>query len=483
MLRTHHNGTRGSHPRRWLAGTWALLILPVAIMPQEFSIKPVAFIISRSTGDWWQTTSSPVTYAGAGLRGEYTWGRWRIESEFFNTRFYGLKSLPDPFTPEQGLSWSGRDAEKPDVIDTDYTAMKMTYATDDLSVQLGKYDLSWGPGYHSLTLSSKPPAVPRFGFDWQVLARLKFMYSHSQLNSRMIDAERSAAAPSLYLGGLIIRSRYLVAHRLELALPWGLTLGGSEAVVYGDREVDLAYLLPFISYWSAQHFLGDRDNTQISVDLTWRSSSGWSAYAVFLMDEWRPRLTFAQANRNWFGYQAGIGKRDLLREDDRLRMEVTWTDHRIYRHRFPVNDFYSHNYPVGHWAGPHAQTFAALYQVPVSRGWGQLKYIWAKRGQLTNSMVTDQYNTVYYERFSGEVQTLAALRIAFYWPIWQDIWVEAGISSNRWENPGFDPRKPDLAPGGIADKWSLNLGIYTRFSLQGYDISDLLQWQRELAAP
>ena len=234
-----------------MVGVWALLILPGAIMPQEFSIKPVAFIISRSTGDWWQTASGPVTYAGAGLRGEYAWGRWRIESEFFNTRFYGLQRLPDRFTPEQGSSWLGRDAEKPDVIDTDHTIMKLSYATETLALQLGKYDLSWGPGYHSLTLSQKPPSVPRFGFDWQVLPRLKFMYSHSQLNSGMIDAERSAASPSLFRTNRIARSRYLVAHRLEWALPWGLTLGGSEAVVYGDREMDLAYLLPFISYWSA----------------------------------------------------------------------------------------------------------------------------------------------------------------------------------------------------------------------------------------
>lgn len=88
----------GSRRRHRLAGAWALLMLPATIQPQEFFVKPMAFIISRSTGDWWQVASSPVTYAGAGLRGAYDWGQWHIESEFFNTRFYGLQNLPERFT-------------------------------------------------------------------------------------------------------------------------------------------------------------------------------------------------------------------------------------------------------------------------------------------------------------------------------------------------------------------------------------------------
>ncbi len=51
----------------------------------------------------------------------------------------------------------------------------------------------------------------------------------------------------------IKRSRYLVAHRLEFDLPGGLKLGGSESVVYGDRGIELAYLMPLISFWSAQN--------------------------------------------------------------------------------------------------------------------------------------------------------------------------------------------------------------------------------------
>ena len=45
-------------------------------------------------------------------------------------------------------------------------------------------------------------------------------------------------------------------------------------------------------------------------------------------------------------------------------MEYTWTDHRVYRHRFQINDSYSHGYSMGFWAGPHAEELHLKYEIP-----------------------------------------------------------------------------------------------------------------------
>ena len=39
----------------------------------------------------------------------------------------------------------------------------------------------------------------------------------------------------------------------------------------------------------------------------------------------------------------------------------------MYRHRFPINDFYSHGYPIGFWAGPHAEEFLISYEFTIGK--------------------------------------------------------------------------------------------------------------------
>ena len=353
--------------------------------------------------------------------------------------------------------------------------MMVSYKNENLHLQAGKYDLEWGPAYESITLSAKPPPVPRFGFDWQVFPWLTFKYNHAQLHSGEIDSLASANSTSLFGTRKILRSRYLVTHRLEISLPWGVKIGGAEIVVYGDRSIELVYLMPFISYWSAQHFLADLDNTQLSIDVAWEHASGLTFYGVFMMDEWRPGLTFDEANRNWFGWQYGLTGKDLLMPGDYMRLENTWTDHRIYRHRFPVNDYYSHAYPIGSWVGPHAELLTAIYRAPVLWGVGQAKFIRAKRGELTEQMITDQYATIEYDRFTGNTESLTSYRLSYYWPVWKKTWLEISANNILWSNPGFDPENPDRAVDDDVSKWSFNLGFYSNFSFRGYDVSDLFR--------
>ena len=40
---------------------------------------------------------------------------------------------------------------------------------------------------------------------------------------------------------------------------------------------------------------------------------------------------------------------------EELQLEYNFTDQRIYMHKYPINDFYSNEKPLGFWAGPHAQ--------------------------------------------------------------------------------------------------------------------------------
>jgi hypothetical protein len=200
------------------------------------------------------------------------------------------------------------------------------------------------------------------------------------------------------------------------------------------------------------------------------------------MDDWEVLMTFDKVNRNHFGWQAGARLGSLMKAGDQLIIEGAWTDHRIYRHRYMINDYYSGNYlrnvsrvyPIGHWMGPHAQSLALLYCAPVKKFWLMARYIFAKRGELTQEMLDKQYQDIYHERFSGETETRHHLTLNVMAKVWKKLWLELELSHVRWSHPDFLPYYPAPSQAGEITKNGVNIGCYYNFNLPGYAISSIL---------
>ncbi len=452
---------------------FTFILLSAVLWGQDVTIEPIFFGIHRSTGGIWQPEAEPISFAGWGVQGSAEIGNWELDADLMLTRFFGMTGLPNRFSPEQGFSWKQHATGIAEEFDTDYSSMKLAYQAGGFTAMLGKFSQSWGPGLQSLTISDKPPAYPQFGFDWQINDNFRFAYFHGSLFSG-IESQVSEADSSLFGNRRIFLDRYIAAHRLEWHPIDALTLGVLESVVYGGRGLELIYLMPFMSLWSAQHYLGDTDNVQMSADITWQPGSNVRLYGVFLMDEWRPQDTLEETNRNWFAWQGGIELQSIVSDDDRLITEATWTDHRIIRHRFPINDFMSHGYPIGPWIGAHAQSLFVAYVLP---RWGSrfmVSYLYAKRGELTDEMITDKYETIPYERFSGNTETIRSLDLVMARPVWKKLWFEIEIGRIWWLNAGFNPANPQSDNLEDVEKTSFNIGFYYNFSLPGYPIT-LLQ--------
>lgn len=451
--------------------TLTILLCGVQLYAQSISIEPILFGIHRSSGGIWQGEAKPISFAGWGVRGNVEYGRWQFDADLVLMRFFGLDSLPNRFSPEQGFSWQQHSRGVADELDTDYSSMKMTYKVGGFTAMLGKFSQNWGPGLHSLTVSDKPPTYPQFGFEWRINEKWHFSYLHGDLFSGIVDS-RAALDSSLFGTRRIYSDRYIAVHRLEWSPVDQLTGGLVESVIYGGRGIETIYLMPIMSFWSAEHYLGDLDNVQMSADLTLRPTPSLALYGVFMMDEWRPQDTFKEANRNWFAWQGGLDWRSILLDEDRLVMEGTWTDHRINRHRFPINDFYSHGYPVNHWIGAHAQSLFASYTLPK---WGSrlmVSYLYAQRGAFTDTMVTAQYNTIPYD-FSDKTETIQTFDVVVARPIWRKLWLEITVSRVWWANAGFNPTEPEAGNLEDVDKTSFNVGFYYNFDFPGYSITFL----------
>ncbi|RMZ48907.1 hypothetical protein EB821_05090, partial [Candidatus Marinimicrobia bacterium PRS2] len=252
----------------------------------------------------------------------------------------GTRSKPRDFTRQQGLHWVEHPPGIADDQSNYYVAdLKLEYGDSVSYFYFNKWDKHWGPGVNSLTISSKIPRFFHFGFKWQLQKNISFEYFHGKLKSGIGDINSSSQFTDLWGSYRTFDiTRNIVGHRLEWQPFKKLILSGSELITYANRSIELTYLLPFVPFFPIQTYVGETDNVIMSADIQYLPHENVRIYGVFLMDEWSPPYTFDKDNRNWFGWQTGFEWDNILISKSRLRMEYTWTDHRIYRHRFPVND-------------------------------------------------------------------------------------------------------------------------------------------------
>ncbi|MBT3215813.1 MAG: hypothetical protein HOD97_06935 [Candidatus Marinimicrobia bacterium] len=450
---------------------WVSIWFSTVLFSQNFSLRPLAFTINKSTGgDWNAFQTDGVLIGGFGGQADWSNQNWKIMGRWVYTSVHGMSGDPFSLSPDKGKRFS----QSYSMLDGDFwfddADMLIQYKGDNYSFEFGKYDRFWGPGMSSLTVSNRVPSFPQFGFEWDVLPNLKVSYFHGFLNSDILDSSRAQYYTGVGTKQFDI-SRSVAGHRLEWQPFDFLSLGATDLVVYAVRPLEVTYLMPFIPFWALQHYLDDTDNIQMAGDITLHFSNQRKAYIVWLLDEWSIENTFNKENeRNWFGWQFGLEWIALMQEKDRFQIEYTWTDHRIYRHRFNVNDAFSSGYPLGFWAGPHAQELYAEYVAELFGFDWVLSYSNVKRGEVTDAILENQYDQTQdnYQRFSGLVEERTVMDIQLMKSVWkQDLLVYLGVSVIDWKNAGFDPFNPGSGSVKDINKTSFTVGFSYNFRPPG----------------
>jgi hypothetical protein len=133
--------------------------------------------------------------------------------------------------------------------------------------------------------------------------------------------------------------KWLSAHRLEYALWENVLIGVSEAVVWGERGFDPAYLNPLSFIYSAQHNGQDRDNLLMEGDVTVSVRKRALIYMALLIDD----LSTSQIGKGFVGNKIGVmaGAQFMDLELDGLiaGIEYIRLEPFVYTHFYPVNRF------------------------------------------------------------------------------------------------------------------------------------------------
>jgi hypothetical protein len=160
---------------------------------------------------------------------------------------------------------------------------------------------------------------------------------------------------------LLAPQRYMAMHRVAVdPFPW-FTFGFSEAVVYGMRGPELAYLNPVNMLWSAETALWDRDNSVVALEFIVRPMRNVETQFTWLVDDMKFDQIGQNSLNNRWGIQAGLG---VGFDGGLATLEYTRIEPWVYTHRFYMDgsfyNAYHHNrFSLGHPIGPNSDRLAA----------------------------------------------------------------------------------------------------------------------------
>ena len=350
----------------------------------EFSIGARGGIQSRTSRGLTATQRPLEAASGAALLPELSLGgHWRDVVGFTSHTFNGLQVTGDSRVlqadPElEPLYYVSVTDTPPGSFDRATASVRV--ARGPFSAEIANERLRIGP-------SASQPLILASGVDYFPFVRagietrpVRYQFVHAALSdqSRFVTED----------GDFFLQSpeRYFAMHRFEAHARWG-SVAFTEAVVYGQRGPEIAYLNPVFPIKPAEHALWDRDNSLFAADAVLRPLAGVELYGTYLADDLNfSRIGETVNNNNKWAAQAGASVAAL---GATAFAEYTRIEPFVYTHRFVADgsyfNSYTHNgFGLGHPLGPNADQWLAGLEAWLPGGFrarGAVRY--ARRGENT----------------------------------------------------------------------------------------------------
>jgi hypothetical protein len=236
----------------------------------------------------------------------------------------------------------------------------ISYSWKNGSLSFGQDYLLWGYGENGkIVLSDKAPAFPFIRLDYRPLSWLSFNYTHTWLNSNIIDSTRSYSTGNSVFGGVrqVFVPKFMATHSIQINAGKGLSFALGESIVYSDR-LDIGYLMPLMFFKVYDNIVNNSNirtgsNGQLFFQVSSRNQLAKThLYGTLFIDEIRLSSLFDKTNsRNQLGITTGGTTTDLIIPYLTFGLEYTRVNPFVYKNLIPAQDYSSFNYSLGDWMG------------------------------------------------------------------------------------------------------------------------------------
>jgi hypothetical protein len=331
----------------------------------RIKVRPVYGYRNFSGGndDFWVTYGGieAITYIGqrwsayASLRDNYQKGQ-RLAQPTWLTQ--------EPGGTYKGITGGGGGGE--------FSEMRggITYAWNWGSFGLVKDHLQWGDHYNGSNIfSGRTPSFPMVKLHAHPTRWLEFNYYHGWLVSEAIDSVRSYF-PEVGMNRLVNRQMYIAANMLTLKPFKRLHISVGNSIVYGDMDVQPAFLIPVFFYKSVVHTMhwgASFQNNAMYFNISSRQIKHLHLYANYFIDEFSIRRVKDPNRHNFTSFKGGFSLTDWPLRNVVLMGEYTFTNPITFLHDEPTTSFSSNRYNLGHYLMDNAEEyFGAIRVYPFS---------------------------------------------------------------------------------------------------------------------
>ena len=425
----------------------------------SFDVTPYTIYQYNSDSDLYPYENQRLSHLGFGLNFIHQTDKLDFKSNFSYHLFSGINERPNSFNDMQGFGYiENNPGLSSKQFNYFFTSMKINYNVSNMDFYTAIDNPLWGSGVNKIILSDKVPPFFNIGYKWRLTSRLSYEHLYGKLNSLMQD--------SIYLdlydnndSRFAELPRSINAHRIDYLVSDFLSIGLFEMIIYGgNRSIEPYYFLPFVPFLPIQTYLGDLDNDLLGAYLN-INFKNIDFYSTIVIDEWTPPDTFKSSHKNWFIYQFGINLKPSLFDglEESITIEYIRSDNRVYNHKFSINNFYSYDYPLGFWAGPHAEQFYFAYLQRARKVDFKIEISHSKRGESVYG-----YNNNFVDRYAGTVERKQNIRLSTNYRYNERIEFNLGFSMISWDNAGFDPLDENSPSNDIVKK-DIQFGINYHF--------------------
>lgn len=266
----------------------------------------------------------------------------------------------------------------------------ISYSWKNGSISFGQDYLLWGYGEAGkIVLSDKAPAFPFIRLDYQPFSWLRFNYTHTWLNSRIIDSGLTYNTGTGAFQGqrVFYVPKFMATHSVQFRFMKGLDFAAGESIVYSD-QLDVGYLFPLMFFKIYDNIQNNSNinagsNGQLFFQLSSRNQLPKThLYGTVFIDEIRVGTIFDRAkSRNQLGFTLGGSVTDVGLPYLTLGLEYTRVNPFVYRNLLPAQDYTSYNYFLGDWMGNNFDRLTyTLKYTPFPRLKCQLNYQTSRKG-------------------------------------------------------------------------------------------------------
>ena len=267
------------------------------------------------------------------------------------------------------------------------------------SITLQRENIRWGDAYHaSNILSGRAPAAPMLSLQLTPCKWFQFDYFHAWLVSNIADSTyyylENTTKPGVQDKEYRPLNKFMAANMFTFTPIKQLSFSLGNSIIYAERNIQAAYLIPIAFYKSLDHLLTkgiatQNQNSQLFASVSVRPVDHLHLYGSFYVDEFKlSRLKASNAEHNPVSYLVGFNWSGWPLEGLSLKAEFVRTNVACYTHSIDALTWETNSFNMGHYMGDNAQSiYAELAYRPIRGMLLRLSY--------TNDM---KYNSYAYLR-------------------------------------------------------------------------------------